>query len=80
MILIKAVEGLGTGTPPLKRFFGSGKNRVKGKLRYRRSILVLKWGNGTFELPKSTLFEQKFATYLSSQSITFKPKQLHFLN
>ena len=31
-----------TGTPPLTRFFGPGKNRVKGKPHYRRSILVLK--------------------------------------
>ena len=43
-----------TGIPPLTRFFGPGKNRVKGKLRYRRSILVLKPQNGEFELPKST--------------------------
>ena len=35
------------------QIFGPGKNRVKGKPCYRRSILVLKWGNGTFELPKS---------------------------
>ena len=35
-------------------FFGPGKNRVKGKPRYRRSILVLKPQNGEFELPKST--------------------------
>ena len=27
-----------TGTPPLTRFFGPGKNRVKGKPCYRRSI------------------------------------------
>ena len=31
-----------TGTPPLTQFFGPGENRVKGKPRYRRSILVLK--------------------------------------
>ena len=37
-----------TGTPPLTRFFGPGKNRVKGKPRYRRSILVLKPQNGEF--------------------------------
>ena len=43
-----------TGTPPLTNFFGPGKNRVKGKPRYRRSILVLKPQNGEFELPKST--------------------------
>jgi hypothetical protein len=29
-----------TGTPPLTRFFGPGKNRFKGKQRYRRSIIV----------------------------------------
>ena len=43
-----------TGTPPLTRFFGPGKNRVKGKPRYRRSILVLKPQNGEFDNPKST--------------------------
>ena len=43
-----------TGTPPLTRFFGPGKNRVKGKPRYRRSILVLKPKNGEFEGSKST--------------------------
>ena len=43
-----------TGTPPLTRFFGPGKNRVKGKPRYRRSILVLKPQNGEFESSKST--------------------------
>ena len=46
-----------TGTPPLTRFFGPGKNRVKGKPSYRRSILVLKpqTGNMTAQSP---LFEQ----------------------
>ena len=44
----------GTGTPPLTRFFGPGKNRVKGKPHYRRSILVLKLQNGEFESSKST--------------------------
>ena len=48
-----------TGTPPLTRFFGPGKNRVKGKPRYRRSILVLKPQNGEFESSKST-FSQVF--------------------
>ena len=43
-----------TGTPPLTRFFGPGKNRVKGKPRYRRSILVLKPQNGEFSSSKST--------------------------
>ena len=43
-----------TGTPPLMRFFGPGKNRVKGKPRYRRSVLVLKPQNGDFEYSKST--------------------------
>ena len=43
-----------TGTSPLMRFFGPGKNRVKGKPRYRRSILVLKPQNGEFETSKST--------------------------
>ena len=44
----------GTGTPPLTRFFGPGKNRDKGKPRYRRSILVLKPKNGEYESSKST--------------------------
>ena len=44
----------GTGTPPLTRFFGPQKNRVKGKPRYRRSILILKHQNGEFEHSKST--------------------------
>ena len=43
-----------TGTPPLTWFFGPGKNRVKGKPRYRRSILVLKPQNREFESSKST--------------------------
>jgi len=43
-----------TGTPPLTRFFGPGENLVKGKPRYRRSILVLKPQNGEFDNPKST--------------------------
>ena len=29
-----------TGTPPLTQFFGPGKNRVKGKLRYISCILA----------------------------------------
>ena len=48
------LEKSSTGTPPLMRFFGPGKNRVKGKSRYRRSILVLKPQNGEFESSKST--------------------------
>ena len=43
-----------TGTPPVTRFFGPWKNRVKEKPRYRRSILVLKPQNGEFEASKST--------------------------
>ena len=49
--------GNDTGTPPLTRFFGPGINRVKGKPRYRRSILVLKSKNGEYET-QSPLFEQ----------------------
>ena len=45
-----------TGSPPLTRFFGPEKNRVKGKPCYRRSIFVLKQGNGTFLFPKSTFW------------------------
>ena len=43
-------------TPPLTRFFGTKKNRVKGKLHYRRSILVLKSQNGEFENLETTFF------------------------
>jgi len=43
-----------TGTPLLTQFFGPGKNRFNRKLRYRRSILVLKPQNGEFENSKST--------------------------
>ena len=49
---------------PLTRFFGPGKNRVKGKPRYRRSILVLKPQNGEFESSKST-FSQAFTSKTS---------------
>ena len=41
-----------TGTPPLTRFFGPGENCVKGKPRYRRSILVLKPKKGEFDSSK----------------------------
>ena len=37
-----------TGTPPLTRFVGTQKNRVKRKPRYGRTISVLKWENETF--------------------------------
>ena len=47
------MDFLSTGTPPLTRFFGPDKNRVKGKPRYRRSILVLKPQNGEFGSPKT---------------------------
>ena len=43
-----------TGTPPTTRLFGPGKNHVKGKPRYRRSILVIKPQNGEFTGSKST--------------------------
>ena len=42
---------LSTGTPRLTRFFGPEKNRVKGKPRYRRSILLLKPGNMKAQSP-----------------------------
>ena len=51
----------GTGTPPLTWFSGPRKNRVKGKPRYRRSILVLKPPNGEFKSSKST-FSQIFTS------------------
>ena len=51
----KGLNLAGTGTPPLTQFFGAGKNHVKGKPHYRRSILVLKPQNGEFEI-QSPLF------------------------
>ena len=36
------------------QIFGTQKNRVKGKPRYRRGILVLKPQNGDFQHSKST--------------------------
>ena len=63
-----------TGTPPLTRFFGPGKNSVKGEPRYRRSILILKPQKGNLNF-QSPLFEQNFTTYLSTQLI-FKQKKL----
>jgi hypothetical protein len=44
-------------TPPLMQFFWPLKNRVNGKLRYRRSILVLKLKNGEYEGSKSTFWQ-----------------------
>jgi hypothetical protein len=57
-------------SPPLTRFFGPGKNRVKGKPRYRRSILILKHQNGEFGNPKSTF----------SLAFTNVKRQLHSLH
>ena len=37
-----------TGTPPLTQFFGPQKKPLKGKPNYRRSKLVLKWGDRIF--------------------------------
>ena len=48
---------LNTGSPPLTRFFEPGKNRVKGKPRYRRSILVLKPKNGEYVSSKSPFLQ-----------------------
>ena len=45
----QVTEQRSTGTPPLMRFFGPGKNRVKGIPHDRRSILVLKLQNGEYE-------------------------------
>jgi hypothetical protein len=54
-VLLKVMNAKGnTGIPPLTRFFRPQKNRVKGKPRYRRSILVLKPQNGEYESSKST--------------------------
>ena len=47
------IEKQGTGTRPLTQIFVPGINRFKGKLRYGRSILVLKPQNGEYESPKS---------------------------
>ena len=44
-----------TGTPPLTRIFWPGKNRVKGKLRFRMSILVQKTQKGEYKA-QSPLF------------------------
>ena len=60
-----------TGTPPLTRFFGPGKNRVKGKPRYRRSILVLKPQNGEFEISKST-FSLVFTIVKNREKVDFE--------
>ena len=62
-----------TGTPPLTRFFGPGENRVKGKPRYRRSILVLKPQNGEFETSKST-FSLLFT------SVKMQLQSLHYMS
>ena len=43
-----------TGSPPLTWFLGPGKNQIKGKPRYRRSILVLKPQNEEYVGSKST--------------------------
>ena len=68
------VVELSTGNPPLTRFFGPGKNRVEGKPRYRRSILVLKPQNGEFDNPKSTFEDMCFSSVkLQLQSLHKKP-------
>ena len=54
LITINSELNGATGTPPLTRFFGPVENRVKGKPRYMRSILVLKPKNGEYVSPKST--------------------------
>ena len=64
-----------TGTPPLTRFSGPGKNRVKGKPRYRRSILVLKPQNGEFERSKST-FSRIFLTIHKNLNLNLNNGQL----
>jgi hypothetical protein len=58
-----------TGTPPLTRFFGPWKNRVKGKPRYRRSILVLKPKNWEFICSKSTFLLVFTSVKLQLQSL-----------
>ena len=51
------------------RFFWPGKNRVEGKPRYRRSILVLKPQNGEFEDSKSTFSLGVTSVKLQLQSL-----------
>ena len=63
-----------TGPPPLTRFFGPGKNRVKGKPRYRRSILVLKPQNGEFGNSKSTFFLVFTSVKLQLHSLHYNQK------
>ena len=55
-------------------FFGTQKNRVKGKQRYRRTILVLKWENGTFEFPKSTFWAKVHYICIKSDDNQIKKK------
>ena len=57
-----------TGTSFLTRVFGPDKNRVKGKPRYRRGILVLKPPNGEFKHWKSTF--SLFSLYWGKIAIT----------
>ena len=51
------------------RYFGTQKNRVKGKPRYRRSILVLKPKNGEYSRPKSTFLLVFTSVKLQLQSL-----------
>ena len=62
-----------TGTPPLTRFFGPGKNSVKGKPRNRRSILVVKPQTGEFVI-QSPLFAE-FLLVLNCIHIFHKVKR-----
>ena len=66
---------MNTGTPPLTRFVGLGKNSVKGKPHYRRSILVLEPQNGEYESPKST-----FLGLFNFQSPLFEQSALQSTN
>ena len=68
------LEKTSTGTPPLTLFFGPGKNRVKGKLRYRRSILVLKPQNGEFTTSKSTFSQVFTSVKLQLHSLHYNQK------
>ena len=56
-----------TDSLSLTRFFGPGKNIVKGKPHYRRSILVLKPKNGEYESSKFTfsLFFYYWITFIT---------------
>jgi hypothetical protein len=76
-----------TGTLLLARFFGTQKNRVKGKPRYKSSILVLKHENGTFFTSKvhflSKMYYKESDEFIQSDNFQAKkdlfPKLINIL-